>query len=624
MRGEGIALMPPSDSSPLDPDPVHEAELVDALVDDLLGGVEPGRAIARLLRRGVRGRVTGLDAMASRVAAARKRWTERGDLNQSVEEFTARLRSILDQERAILAGGGHEDTAFELARLEVLSDSTAGALRSLSSYRFSTESMQADFDRLVEEIRVRTLTVQMGEVAGTMHQATPEELTDIRQMLEAIGRMVQAREQGGSYDFAGFMDRYRHRFPQDPESLDELLEVLSSRVASLDLLLSRLSPQQHDELEELTRTFSEDPGAELEMWIIYEQLRQLSHDLGWDQTRTQAAGPADLPVAARAFDELRRLEQLERALRGRYAGAGLDDIDHEQLSQTLGTTAARDLGRLRSIEGMAERLGLVCLDGERLQVTATGARKLGERALVSAYEELCRRRGLTRKDRGPGLGPWDPRWPGTRARSRRTPVDRRDLELLGAAPVTAGATGLLLDMSGPAESRLAARKAGLALHALVESCLPDHRLFLIGVSDPPCLLEPEDLVVTWSGDDPGGRANWSDALALGHRLVGEVSRAGAGRARLIVLAAGPPPGPEGSGDQEVRHWPPVPAAVAGARGQPADPCRWGVTVDVYLLAEDPALERFAHNIVLRAGGRVRVADRNLAAGLLDDLISDES
>ncbi|MGQ0680471.1 MAG: hypothetical protein ACT4OM_12600 [Actinomycetota bacterium] len=221
---------------PIDSEPLHEAELVDALLDDLIGGDAPETAIQKLLHRGVPGRVAGLDSMSSRVTALRKRWAEQGDYNRAVERFSARLRSILDQEQAGLAGATTADAGLKLAQLDILPGSTGEALESLSGYRFSTEPLQSAFSQLVEQVRDTTINAQMAELAATMKQAKPQELAEIREMLEEIAAMVVARTAGGQHDFPGFMAKHSNRFPEDPQSLDQFGKDGIARPAPLRTL----------------------------------------------------------------------------------------------------------------------------------------------------------------------------------------------------------------------------------------------------------------------------------------------------------------------------------------------------------------------------------------------------
>ena len=59
---------------------------------------------------------------------------------------------------------------------------------------------------------------------------------------------------------------------------------------------------------------------------------------------------------------------------GDYPGAALEDVDEDAVRRTLGEPAVRDLRRLKEVERLLERAGLVQRDRGRLEVTPRGAR----------------------------------------------------------------------------------------------------------------------------------------------------------------------------------------------------------------------------------------------------------
>src|SRR5437763_11871134 len=111
--------------------------------------------------------------------------------------------------------------------------------------------------------------------------------------------------------------------------------------------------------------------------------------MGWGEPQLGAGEDAQpLSSTVDALERLHDYEDLDRSLRGDYAGAALEDIDEDALRRTLGEPAVQDLRRLKSIERALEEAGLVARKGGRLEVTPRGARKLGERALVRVFERL--------------------------------------------------------------------------------------------------------------------------------------------------------------------------------------------------------------------------------------------
>ncbi|TMK29721.1 MAG: hypothetical protein E6G61_08815, partial [Actinobacteria bacterium] len=78
-----------------------------------------------------------------------------------------------------------------------------------------------------------------------------------------------------------------------------------------------------------------------------------------------------MPLSATvdAMERLHDYEDLDRSMRGDYAGASLEDVDEEALRRTLGEQAARDLRRLKQIERTLGQAGLVTRREGRLEVT---------------------------------------------------------------------------------------------------------------------------------------------------------------------------------------------------------------------------------------------------------------
>src|SRR5205807_258380 len=215
-------------------------------------------------------------------------------------------------------------------------------------------------------------------MAESMRNVSPEQLQRFKDMLSELNSMIDARDRGEPIDFPGFMQRYGDFFPENPRTLDELLENMARRMAALSRLLASMSPEQRAELEALARQVMEDLDLQFQVDQLAQSLTDLFPDLSWGEPAL-AGGEETLPMQA-TVDALERLsdyEDLDRAMRADYAGASLEDVDEERLRRTMGDDAVRDLKRLKEVERALERAGLVTRAGGRLKVTPRGARKLG-------------------------------------------------------------------------------------------------------------------------------------------------------------------------------------------------------------------------------------------------------
>ena len=54
----------------------------------------------------------------------------------------------------------------------------------------------------------------------------------MKDMLAELNQMLEQRERGEEPDFAGFMERYGDFFPDNPQTLDELLEWMARSMAA--------------------------------------------------------------------------------------------------------------------------------------------------------------------------------------------------------------------------------------------------------------------------------------------------------------------------------------------------------------------------------------------------------
>ncbi|MGH2768556.1 MAG: hypothetical protein ACRDIF_06330, partial [Actinomycetota bacterium] len=358
-------------------------EVLDEISEDVLSGLGAEMALRRLMRRGLAGRMAGLDELRARLNSRRRRLARELDLEGPLERLKQRLKEILAEERRLLADDPGEGARARETFLDALPDGPAGAIKELMGYRFRSRGAQEGFDRLVEEIRQQVLAAHFRNLTGALRTTTPQELARLREMLEALNAMISARERGQAYDFEGFMARYGDFFPERPRTLDELLQVLARRMAALSRLLAGLSPEQRRELQELLGAVLQDLDVAFEMEQLSDELRRLVPHLPWDEPAMGSGEDAvPLEAAVDAIELMSELEELEQAAGGRYPGARIDDIDEERLRRALGHEAVRDLRRLKEIEKALENAGLLTKARGRLELSARGARRLGERALV--------------------------------------------------------------------------------------------------------------------------------------------------------------------------------------------------------------------------------------------------
>jgi uncharacterized protein with von Willebrand factor type A (vWA) domain len=336
--------------------------------------------------------------------------------------------------------------------------------------------------------------------------------------------------------------------------------------------------------------------------------------------------PMPLSATVDAMERMHDYEDLDRALRGDYPGATVDDVDEEALQRILGEPAVRDLRRLKEVERALEKAGLVNRRNGRLEITPRGARKLGERALVQVFEELKRDREGTHEARDAGgmaeptgaTRPWRFGDTGQIAVQRTVfnavvraqpgePIHLRpdDFELVEAEQRTEAATALLLDLSFSMPLRghfVHAKRMALALHALIEGRYPHDTLYLIGFSDYARQLQPEDL--TAPGFERVYGTNMQHAFLLAGRLLAQHPRA----ARQVIMVTDGEPTAHLEGDQAFFSWPPVSKTINLTLAEAVRLSKVGVTLNVFMLEESEGLIGFMERLARITSGRVFLMD----------------
>jgi uncharacterized protein with von Willebrand factor type A (vWA) domain len=607
---------------PLGPD-LNAGDLLEQMGDELLAGQGLESALSRMMRQGMRGRFNGLDALRARLRERRRREQERLNLEGPLQEVQERLEELLEQERRTLSFQAEDSARLAEQFLDSLPPDPAGQIQELKDYRFADPEAQRKFDELMEWLREQVMGSYFRNMAQGLRSLSPEELERFKDMLAELNRMIEARDAGEPFDFPGFMQRHGDFFPENPRSLDELLEQMARRMAALSRLLASMSPEQRAELEALSWQVLEDLDLAFQVDRLAQSLGDLFPQMPWDEPAL-AGGEEAMPMQA-AVDALERLsdyEDLDRAMRADYAGASIDDVDEERLRRTLGEDAVRDLRKLKEVERALEQAGLVTRANGRLQVTPRGARKLGERVLIKVFEELRRDREGAHDARSHGglaeptgqTRPWRFGDSGQIAvqktvfnavvrggASSTLRLHPDDFELVESETRTETATALLLDLSFSMPLRghwLPAKKMALALHALIEGRYPQDHLYLIGFSDYARRMQPEDL--TAAGWERVYGTNMQHAFNLAGRLLADHPRA----SKQVIMVTDGEPTAHLEGDEVFFSWPPVPETIHRTLSEAMRLARAGVTINVFMLEDTQGLQRFMERLARLTGGRV--------------------
>ena len=604
--------------------------LIDELSEDILSGLDPQQALRQLMRRGMDGSFGGINSLLDRLRRAREQERARGQLGGVLEQVREQLDRILDLERGALAERPDDPEArMREGYLDDLAPDPASQINGLKNYDFVSPEARAEFQALLEKLRQEVLGSAFRQITSSMRNMTPEQMQRLKDMIGDLNRMLDQRRNGtgpSQDEFDEFMRRYGDFFPENPRNLDELMSSLAKRMAAMGRLLASLSPEQRAELEALARGVLGDLDLGFEVDRLAAAMREMFPDLMWDSgVPMEGDDQLGLREGLDAVERISDYDELERALRS-DRGPPLEDVDIDKIRRTLGEDAVRDVRRLREIEKMLEQAGFLVRQSGRLKLTPRGVRKLGERALARVFERLAVDRAGTHdaRDAG-GLGeptgatrPWrfgDPfaidvqrtvHNAVLRQGPTRGPVKLQpdDFEAIESENRTTAATALLLDMSFSMPMRgnwEPAKRMALALHSLIASRYPEDQLYIIGFSALARTLSPEDLAQAGWEHEYG--TNMEHAFNLAGRLLAKHPMAT--KQVLLVTDGEPtahltPNGPE----PWFFSWPPTRTTLEKTYKEAMRLAKAGVTMNIFMLEDSPALFRFIDRLAQVVEGRI--------------------
>jgi uncharacterized protein with von Willebrand factor type A (vWA) domain len=624
---------------PLAP-PYDVTEAMDELGDSVLEGMSPSEALSQLMRRGLSGR-HGLDDMLRQVRDRQRRARRAGRLDGTLEQVRELLDRALDAERQALFPDPSDDARLAEAELDALPSDTARAVRELSEYPWRSPEARAAYEEIQELLRREVLDSQFRGMKQALEGGDPETQQRVKDMLQALNAMLEADARGEdtSQQFEDFMSNYGDFFPDNPQTLEDLVDSLARRAAAAQRLMNSLSPDQQAELAGLMSQAMQDSGLADEMGRLADQLRARRPELDWQgRQRMRGDTPLGLGDATTAIEESADLDELEQMLSQDYAGASLEDVDPELLERALGRNAVDDLASLRKIERELQKQGYLERDSGEVTLTPRGMRRLGENALARIFARLHADgrgdhethdagaagdpTGATRQWRFGDEQPFDVVRTVRNAVLRAgagTPVkvDVDDFEVIETERRAGAAVALLIDLSYSMALRgtwAAAKSTALALHTLVSTKYPQDAIEIIGFSRYARVLRPSDLpALSW---DMVQGTNLQHALMLATRHLSKHPDA---EPVVMVVTDGEPTAHLMSDGNAWFDWPTHPETTAATMAEVERVTRRGATINVFMLDDEPGLVRFVEALAARNGGRVFTSDSDR---LGDYVVSD--
>ncbi|CAN5660506.1 VWA domain-containing protein [soil metagenome] len=616
-------------------------DLMGEVTDDLLYHGDLNAALRRLMQQGFEDRdgdrVQGIRDMLERLREARRERLEQHDLGGAYEDIAERLREVIDQDAEAIDAFEQEARDSGDARRQELTEEVAqqrrddlaglppdlaGQVKALQEHDFTSDEARDRFDALMEELRQEMVSSWFGGMSEAMSNPDPEEMARVKDMLAALNEMLAQRASGQEPDFAAFMDRFGDMFPEDPSTLDELLEVMARRMAAMQSMLASMSPEQRAQLQSLSDSLMEDLDLKWQMDQLGANLRQLFPDAGWGRRyEFEGADPLGFAEAAGIMDELGDLDQLEQLLTRASQPGALADVDLERARQLLGDDAARSMEKMSELVDMLTEAGLIEQREGRLELTPHGLRRIGRNALRDIFRRLDPDQLGRHQTESTGSG--HERADETKAyefgdpfnlhieRTIRNALTRQgggtpvgltpdDFEVERTEHTVRASTVLMIDLSLSMPMRdnfLPAKKVAMALHHLISTQYPRDFLGLVGFSEVARPIVAHELPeVSWD-------FVYGTNMQHGFMLARKMLAGRGGTKQIIMVTDGEPTAHLNAAGAPVFHYPPVQETIDATLTEVLRATREGIRINTFMLDATPYLQRFIEQLTELNRGR---------------------
>ncbi|HEX7739907.1 MAG TPA: VWA domain-containing protein [Marmoricola sp.] len=624
---------------PLAP-PVDLREALDAIGQDVMAGYSPEWAMREFLRRGGSER-RGLDDLARRIAEKRQEMLQRHSLDGTLQQVRELLDKAVLEERKQLARDiemDDMDRSFREMRMDNLSPSTAAAVTELSDYDWQSQEARQAYEEIKDLLGREMLDQRFKGMKQALEGATDEDRAAINEMLTDLNELLEKHAAGADTpeDFSDFMDKHGSFFPENPSNIDELLDALAQRSAAAQRMLNSMTPEQRQELMELSQQAFGSPSLMEQLSRLDGNLQALRPGEDWSGSEQFEGGEGlGLGDGTGVLQDIAELDQLSDQLSQSYGGARMDDLDIDALARQLGDEAAVDARTLQELERALRDSGYLKrgTDGE-LRLSPKAMRQLGRALLRDVADRMSGRQGqrdlrqsgaageLSGASRSWEFGdtqPWNVPRTITNAVIRQAGEDAPappvrltidDVEIDETEARTQAAVALLVDtsFSMAMDGRwVPMKRTALALHQLISSRFRGDHLQLIGFGRHARVMEIEELTGLDAMWDKG--TNLHHALLLANRHFRKHPNA---QPVLLIVTDGEPTSHLEPDGEVFFTYPPHPLTVAYAVRELDNAGRLGAQTTFFRLGEDPGLARFIESMAKRVDGRV-------VAPELDDL-----
>jgi len=584
--------------------------LLDELADDLTYHGDINTAMRKMMQNGMRdldgNQMPGLRELMKRLREQREKIQERGDLGGVYSEIADELNDIVDEERQV---AGNNFT------LDMLPDDLAGKIRELQHYDFESPSAQQRFESLMDKLREQLMQQQLDQMSSAVQNMSPEQMARTKDMMAGLNEMLERRKNGEDPQFEQFMEKFGDFFPENPQSLDELLEHMAQRMAMAQAMLNSMTPEQRAQLQQLSEQLLEDMDLRWQMDQWSQNLQGMFPQAGWNKEYDfSGQEPMGFQQAMQSMQDLSDLDQLENLMKNASNPASLAEADMDKVRDLLGDDAAKSLDQLSKLTKMMQDAGLIDQREGRMQLTPRAIRKLGANALRELFGKLRKDMVGQHKIDATGIGherandtkPYEFGDPfrldlhGTLRNALRRngsglPIglSPEDFEIERTEHSTRSSTVLLLDLSLSMPMRdnfLPAKKVAMALHHLISSQFPRDYLGVVGFGEIARELKPESIPeVSW---DFAYGTNMHHAFTLARKMLSRQT----GTKQIIMITDGEPTAHIMPSGEIFFNYPPVHETVEATLREVKRCTKEQIRINTFMLDADNGLRRFIEQL----------------------------
>ena len=386
-------------------------EILKALSDDVMAEGDLAEALRRLMERGWRSSdptrpdMAGLQDLMERLARRREDLRERYDLGDVLGDIRRELEDIVADERAGVerrlqnaaqdapdpdtARAAQDLASRRLDRLDALPPDLGERIRDLREYDFLEPDARQRFDELVERLGKQILDQFVSGMSDAIRSMTPEDLAANRDMVRDLNELIRERIGGREPDVREFLAKHGRFFP-GAQTFDDIIDQLAQRMAAMQSLMRSMSPEQRAELESMMEALLRDDRLLIDLAQLASNLDILLPGGLGDRVRFTGDESLSLDGALAQIGRLQSMERLEDALMDVEGPGDLASIDREDVRDLIGDDAVRDLDALDDLARRLEEAGYLTRDGERLELTPRGTRKIGQQVLDDLFARLQR------------------------------------------------------------------------------------------------------------------------------------------------------------------------------------------------------------------------------------------